>query len=63
MVIVYNKLSITLDRESVKTMSQEISELLNRLYNHEKFNHNVKYLKSRGITHAMLTILFYFLYA
>lgn len=54
MVRVYYKSSITLDRESVITMSQEISELLNRLYNHERFNQNLKYLKSRGITQAML---------
>ena len=54
MVRVYYKSSITLDRESVITMSQEISELLNRLYNHERFNQNLKYLKSRGITQVML---------
>ena len=54
MVTVYYKSPITLDRESVIAMSQEISELLSRLYNHERFTQDVKYLKSRGITQETL---------
>lgn len=54
MVTVYYKSPVTLDRESVIVVHQEISELLSRLYNHEAFNQDLKYLKSRGITQKTL---------
>lgn len=54
-VAVYYKTSVSLDTESIRAISQEITELLSRLYNYTTFSRDLKYLKSQGITQKTLS--------
>ncbi|GAI89919.1 unnamed protein product, partial [marine sediment metagenome] len=53
-IAVYYKASLSLDTESVQAISQEVKEVLDRLYSSERFAKNLRYLKRQGITQRML---------